>query len=394
MNLLESFRVSFEAIVANKMRSILTMLGVIIGVMAVILLISMGQGVKSDVTSQISGLGSNLLFVFPGRIEAGSQHSNMSQKLVPADVELIRRGNTYIDGATGMIESSAEAKYRNRTRRITIAGANAGYEDVLDRPTQSGRSFTESQEQSGRRVCVLGKTVADDLFGNTDPIGKRITLNGQKYLVLGILEEKGRFMGMDYDDSAYIPLSTAATMAGNDKLTDIMVKAKDSSHVTEAQDEIERILNKKYTSDDFTVFTQGETLSMMEDILRIMTLMLVGIASISLLVGGIGIMNIMLVSVTERTREIGIRKAVGARTYDIMMQFIIEAVLLSLCGGAIGILLGIAGAQLANNWLPAEITTWSVLLSFGFAAAVGIFSGVYPAYKASRLDPIDALRYE
>jgi len=394
MNLLESFRVSFEAIVANKMRSILTMLGVIIGVMAVILLISMGQGVKSDVTSQISGLGSNLLFVFPGRIEAGSQHSNMSQKLVPADVELIRRGNTYIDGATGMIESSAEVKYRNRTRRITIAGANAGYEDVLDRPTQSGRSFTESQEQAGRRVCVLGKTVTDDLFGDTDPIGKRITLNGQKYLVLGILEEKGRFMGMDYDDSAYIPLSTATTMAGNDKLTDIMVKAKDSSHVTEAQDEIERILSKKYTSDDFTVFTQGETLSMMEDILRIMTLMLVGIASISLLVGGIGIMNIMLVSVTERTREIGIRKAVGARTYDIMMQFIIEAVLLSLCGGAIGILLGIAGAQLANNWLPAEITTWSVLLSFGFAAAVGIFSGVYPAYKASRLDPIDALRYE
>jgi len=394
MNLLESFRVSFEALIANKMRSVLTMLGVIIGVMAVILLISMGQGVKSDVTSQISGLGSNLLFVFPGRLETGGQHASMSRKLVPADVDLIKRGNTFIENASGMIETTAEAKFRNRTRRITVAGTSADYSEVFDRATQEGRFFTESQEQAGRRVCVLGMTVADDLLGGGDPIGKRITINGQKYLVLGVLEEKGRFMGQDFDDVAYIPLSTAATMVGSDKLTNIVVKAKDSSHVAEAQDEIKRVMGKKYTSDDFTVFTQGETLSMMEDILRIMTLMLVGIASISLLVGGIGIMNIMLVSVTERTREIGIRKAVGARTYDIMVQFIIEAVLLSLLGGAIGILLGIAGAQLANNWLPAEITTWSVLLSFGFAAAVGIFSGVYPAYKASRLDPIDALRYE
>lgn len=394
MNLLESFRVSLEALIANKMRSVLTMLGVIIGVMAVILLISMGQGVKSDVTSQISGLGSNLLFVLPGKIEPGSQHPSMSQKLVPADVKLLQRGDSFIEAVSGMIETAAEAKFRNRTRRISIAGANAGYSEVYDRPTQEGRSFTESQDQAGRRVCVIGKTVADDLFGSTDPIGKRITLNGQKYLVLGILEEKGRFMGMDYDDSAYIPLSVAATMVGNDKLTNIVVKAKDSSHISEAQEQVKRALSKKYTSEDFTVFTQGETLSMMEDILRIMTLMLVGIASISLLVGGIGIMNIMLVSVTERTREIGIRKAVGARTYDIMVQFIIEAVLLSLCGGAIGILLGIGGAQIANNWLPAEITMWSVLLSFGFAAAVGIFSGVYPAYKASRLDPIEALRYE
>lgn len=394
MNLLESFRVSFEALIANKMRSILTMLGVIIGVMAVILLVAMGQGVKADVTSQISGLGSNLLFVLPGRLEPGGQHPAMSQKLVPVDVELLKRSSSFIEGVSGMIEGSAEARFRNRTRRISIAGTNANYPQVLDRPTVKGRSFTESQDQAGRRVCVIGKTVADDLFGNTNPIGQRITLNGQKYIVLGILEEKGRFMGMDYDDSAYIPLSTVATMMGNDKLSNIMVKAKDSSRIGDAQKEIERILSRKYSDDDFTIFTQGQTLSMMEDILRIMTLMLAGIASISLLVGGIGIMNIMLVSVTERTREIGIRKAVGARTYDILVQFIIEAVLLSVIGGAIGISLGALGAKIASTWLPTEITTWAVLLSFGFAAAVGIFSGVYPAYKASRLDPIEALRYE
>jgi putative ABC transport system permease protein len=394
MNILESFRISLDALIANKMRSILTMLGVIIGVMAVILLISLGQGVKSDVTRQISELGSNLLFVFPGRLEPGSQHSAFSNKLVPDDVKLLKRGTLFIKEAVGSIETTAVTKFRNRTRRTNLLGTNASYSIVLDRPTAQGRFFTESQEQAGRRVCVIGKTVADDLFDDMDPIGKRITLNGQKYLVLGVLEEKGRFMGMDFDDSAYIPLSTAATMMGSDKLSNIMVKAEDSSRIKDAQREIKRALGKKYTSDDYTVFTQGETLSMMENVLRIMTLMLVGIASISLLVGGIGIMNIMLVSVTERTREIGIRKAVGARTYDIMIQFIIEAVLLSLFGGAIGILLGIGGAQIANNWLPAEITVWSILLSFGFAATVGIFSGVYPAYKASRLDPIEALRYE
>ncbi len=394
MNLFESLRVSFEALIANKMRSVLTMLGVIIGVMAVILLVAMGQGVKSDVTSQISGLGSNLLFVLPGRLEPGSQHPAMSQKLVPEDVELIRRGNMFIEGVSGMIETSAEAKFGNRTRRITISGANADYPEVIDRPTVEGRSFTKSQDQAGRRVCVIGKTVADDLFGNTEPLGQRMSINGQKYIVLGILEEKGRFMGMDYDDSAYIPLSTAATMVGSDKLSNIMVKAEDPSRISEAQKEIEKALGRKYSEDDFTVFTQGQTLSMMEDILRIMTLMLVGIASISLLVGGIGIMNIMLVSVTERTREIGIRKAVGARTYDILIQFVIEAVLLSVIGGSIGISLGALGAEIASTWLPTEITTWAVLLSFGFAAAVGVISGVYPAYKASRLDPIEALRYE
>lgn len=394
MNILESFRVSFDALIANRMRSALTMLGVVIGVMAVILLISMGQGVKSDVTEQISGLGSNLLFVVPGRIELGSQHSALSRKLVPADVELLKRRATFIKDAIGTIETTAVLKFRNRTRRTNAVGTNASYSVVMNRPVAQGRFFTESQDQAGRRVCVIGKTVVDDLFGELDPVGKHITLSGQKYLVLGVMEKKGYFMGMDFDDAAYIPISTAVTLLGNDKVNSIIVKAKDSSRIKDAEKQIKRVFGRKYTADDFTVFTQGETLSILEKVLRIMTFMLVGIASISLLVGGIGIMNIMLVSVTERTREIGIRKAVGARTYDIMIQFVIEAVLLSLFGGSIGILLGIGGAQIANNWLPAEITTWSVLLSFGFAAAVGIFSGVYPAYKASRLDPIEALRYE
>lgn len=395
MNILESFRIAFDALRSNKMRAVLTMLGVIIGVMAVILLISMGQGVKSDVTRQITGLGSNLLFVFPGRLEAGMQHaSGMSHRLVPADVDLVKKRAVYIKDVSGLIEAPTKVKYSNRTRRTVAVGVSASYPDVINVQMVKGRFFTESQAQAGRRVCILGQTVVDDLFGKTDPIGKRVALGGQKYTVIGVMQERGRFMGQDFDDAAYIPTSAAALVVGSDRLANIIAQAQSADRVKDAKAELERILGKKYTSDDFTVFTQGQSLSILEEVLSIMTLMLVGIASISLLVGGIGIMNIMLVSVTERTREIGIRKAVGARTYDIMLQFIIESVTLSAAGGGMGILLGIGGAQILSNWLPAEITAWAVLLSFGFAAVVGIFFGVYPAWKASRLDPIDALRYE
>lgn len=395
MNILESVRIAFDALRANKMRAVLTMLGVIIGVMAVILLVSMGQGVKSDVTRQITGLGSNLLFVMPGRIEPGMQHaSGMTHRLVPADVVLIRKRAVHIKGVVGLIEAPTKIKYGNRTRSTVAVGTDAPYPSTLNLNIVKGKFFTESQAQAGRRVCILGKTVVDDLFGKTDPIGKHVTLGGQKYTVIGQMEERGRFMGQDFDDGVYIPTSAAALIMGSDRLNNIVVQAESAERVKDAQAEVKRILGKKYTTDDFTVFTQGQTLSILEEILSIMTLMLVGIASISLLVGGIGIMNIMLVSVTERTREIGIRKAVGARTYDIMLQFIIESVTLSVAGGGMGILLGIGGAQILRNWLPAEITIWAVLLSFGFAAVVGIFFGVYPAWKASRLDPIDALRYE
>ncbi len=397
MNIFESFRVAFGALVANKMRAFLTMLGVIIGVMAVIILISIGQGVKSDVTGQISGLGSNLLFVLPGRMGPDAQHGGgggMTFKLVPSDVDLIKRQSVFAQDVVGNIESPTKVKYKNNTLRTVAFGTTAGYPVVFDRYMVDGKFFNESQVQAGRRVTVLGKTVVDGLFGGEDPIGKRITIGDQKFLVVGVMDEKGQFMGQDFDDAAYIPLSTAAILVGNDRLSMIVVKARDENRIEDTENEIERILSKRYTDDDFTVFTQGETLSVLQSILGMMTLMLAGIASISLLVGGIGIMNIMLVSVTERTREIGLRKAVGAKTSNIMTQFVIEAIFLSVFGGMLGILAGIGGSALLSRWLPAETPIWAILLAFGFSAAVGIFFGVYPAWKASRLDPIDALRYE
>ncbi len=395
MNIVESFRIAIGALFANKARAALTMLGVIIGVMAVIILISIGQGVKSDVTSQISGLGSNLLFVMPGRVGAQNQQAaGFTYKLKPEDVDILKRRMAFAQDIIGNIEAPSRVKYKNRTHQTIVLGTTESYPDVLDRPIAQGRFFTSAQLQAGRRVTVLGKTVVDDLFGGENPIGKRVTIGGQKYLVIGVMSEKGNFMGQDFDDGAYVPLTNMTSLIGSDRLSHMIIKATDEVHVKDAQEEAKRILGKKYSPDDYSVMTQGETLSILQNILSIMTLMLAGIASISLLVGGIGIMNIMLVSVTERTREIGIRKAVGARTYDIMIQFVIEAVILSMTGGAIGILIGILGSLLMRTLLPVEVTWWAVILSFGFAAVVGIFFGVYPAWKAARLDPIEALRYE
>lgn len=397
MSLIESFRVAIDALIANKMRAALTMLGVIIGVMAVIVLISMGQGVTSNVTSQISGLGSNLLFVLPGDFNSGggvgASHV-LTRKLKPDDVDLIKKHSNMAEDAVGVIEGSAKIKYKNRTRKVAVVGTNSSYPNVMDRQPAQGRFYTESQVQAGRKVVVLGKTTSDDLFQNESSLGKRVSIGGQKFVVIGVMSEKGDFMGQDFDDGAWVPTPVATSLTGSDRVSQIIVKAKDPDRVEDTKREIKAILSKKYSTDDFTVFTQSQTLSIVQNILSMMTLMLAGIASISLLVGGIGIMNIMLVSVTERTREIGIRKAVGARTYDIMVQFVIEAVILSLAGGTIGILSGVVVSLVLNNWLPAQITAWAVALAFGFSAAVGIFFGVYPAWKAARLDPIEALRYE
>ena len=399
MSVLESFRLAFDALMANKMRAILTMLGVIIGVMAVILLISMGQGVKTDITSQVSGLGSNLLFVMPGKfdiqnMDSGSGNGIPTYKLNSEDVTFLAKRLQLADGVVGVVEAPTHAVYKNRNRYTVAIATNADYPKVLDRTMESGRFLSESQVSSGRRVAVLGKTVADSLFRNENPIGKQISLGGQKFLVIGVTAKKGMIMSMNFDDGVFVPIVAAKYLVGHDRLSEMIIKAKDPDRIDDTKREIETVLARKRSRDDFTVFTQSETLSIVQNILNIMTLMLVGLASISLLVGGIGIMNIMLVSVTERTREIGIRKAVGARTLDIMWQFIIEAVMLSAFGGVVGILLGVSAALILNNWLPAQITAWSVALAFFFSAGVGIFFGSYPAWKAARLDPIEALRYE
>ncbi len=394
MDIIETVRVAFESLIVNKMRSVLTMLGVVIGVGAVILLVSIGQGAKTYVTREISDLGSNLLFILPGRVEFGQGEPTFTNKLTVKDIKLIERRATFVKGVAGLIENQATIKYKNDSRRIRVNGVTANYPEVIKSPTLRGRFIDESQVLGVRKVCTLGQTVVDDLFGSIDPIGEKVLLGGQRFTVIGVMEEKGSSLGQDMDDLVYVPITTAQRVFGTDRVSVILVSAPSAELVRRSASQIEAILSKKFSENDFSVQSQKEALQTLQRVLGILTLMLGGIAGISLLVGGIGIMNIMLVSVTERTREIGIRKAVGARTYDIMLQFIIEAIILSLLGGSVGIGFGMGGSLLVGKFLPSQVTPWSIFLAFSFSAAVGIFFGVYPAYKASRLDPIQALRYE
>ena len=398
MNLVESFRIALRALSANKVRSALTMLGVIIGVAAVILLVSIGTGVQSQVTGSIEGLGSNLLFVFPYNMSQNQQGGGgggfgLTKPFTNQDADLLTRrlGNNAI--VVPVVQTAGQLRVGNRTWRTTIAAGNDQGAQVFTAQLAAGRHYTRSEWSSAAHVVALGATVKDQLFPSQDPIGKDISINGQRFTIIGYYKRQGGGFGGDQDNQVYIPSTTAQRLVGTDDLSQIIVKAKDPNQVDLLKAQIERAF-KPIFGEDFTVFTQEQTLGILSTLLGTLTAMLAGLASISLLVGGIGIMNIMLVSVSERTREIGIRKAVGARTYDILSQFVIEAVVLSVIGGGIGILVGSGGALAISKWVPAEVTTWAVVLAFFFSAAVGVFFGVYPAYRASRLDPIEALRYE
>lgn len=372
------------------------MLGVIIGVSAVILLVSIGQGVRSYVTSQVEDLGSNLIFIMPGRVDFGSGGpAGVTNKLTLKHVKSLARQLSDRAEVTAAIESGGQIKYRNETRNVFMYGAMANYPDVIKSGVAEGVFFNDSQVNARRAVCLVGKTIVDDFFGDEDPIGKRVTISGRRFAIIGTLEPKGRAMGVDQDNIVVIPLTTVQSFFGIDKVSYIIVDAFSPDGVGRVSEMVKKALGRYLDPEnDFSVQSQGETLNLLQNILGILTLMLGGIAGISLLVGGIGIMNIMLVSVTERTREIGIRKAVGARTFNIMSQFVIEAMTLSIVGGTIGIIIGVAIGAVLKQWLPTETSVWSIALAFGFSAAVGVFFGVYPAYKASRLHPIEALRYE
>jgi len=400
VNLLESFRIALRALNANKVRSALTMLGVIIGVAAVILLVSIGTGVQSEVTGSIEGLGSNLLFVFPYNMDQGGQGGGpggggfgITKQFTNNDADLISRrlGSDAI--VVPVIQAPGQLRVGNRTMRSTIAAGTDQGAQVFTATLAAGRHYTRSEWSSGAHVVAIGSTVKDQLFPSESPLGKQISVNGQRFTVVGYYKAQGGGFAGDQDNQIYMPSTTAQRLLGTDDLSQIIVKAKDPNNIDALKAQIERILRPTF-KDGFTVFTQEQTLGILSSLLGTLTAMLAGLASISLLVGGIGIMNIMLVSVSERTREIGIRKAVGARTYDILSQFVIEAVVLSVVGGALGIAVGSGGALALQRWIPAEITAWAVVLAFFFSAAVGVFFGVYPAYRASRLDPIEALRYE
>ena len=397
MNSAESFRIAIRALNANKVRSGLTMLGVIIGVAAVILLVAIGTGVQDEVTGSIEGLGSNLIFSFPGNVEessgGGPFGGNVTKTFTLDDAELLDRRLPPEDIVVPVIQGTAIVKVGNREMRTTIAAGNEYAGEVFTAEYLDGRGYRRSEVQAGSRVVVLGSRVRDELFPLRDPIGETVDVNGQRFTVIGHVASQGGSLTGDQDNQIYMPITTTQRLLGTQQVSIIVVKAADADSVTALQRQIRQVFRPKFGT-DISVFTQEQTLGILSDLLGTLTVMLAGIAGISLLVGGIGIMNIMLVSVSERTREIGIRKAVGAKTYDIMSQFVIEAVVLSVAGGGVGIALGWGGALALADFVPTQVTAWAVTLAFVFSAGVGIFFGVYPAYRASRLDPIEALRYE
>lgn len=398
MNFQETLKIAITAILANKVRSFLTMLGIMIGVLSVILLVSLVSGLQTTITNQLAGLGSNALFVIPGRIGgARSPGGVQANRLTLQDANQIRsklEGEAEVSPA---IQKSTKVQYLDKTsKNVGIFGGEANLPLTLQAvKTVDGRFINNSESQSGKRVVDIGQTVYNNLFPNGESaIGKYIEAGNIKYKVIGVLAKRGSVFGIDQDNVVVAPLLAVQRQFGITNLNTIYINAKSPDLVDDVKKKTTAVLLKRLSEDDFTVQDQGQTLSTVNQIIGVLSLALGGIAAISLVVGGIGIMNIMLVSVTERTREIGLRKALGAKPRDIRNQFLIEAVTLSGLGGIIGIILGILLALLINNFVQTTITLWSIVLSFGFSMVIGVIFGVTPAIRASRLDPIQALRYE
>lgn len=405
MNFLESIRVSLRALRANKLRSALTMLGIIIGVAAVIAMVGMGNGATASITSQIQGMGSNLLTISAGQSNSGGVNmgAGSSSSLSMTDVTKIKVG-TAVKAVAPVASSNAQVVLGSGNTSTSINGTTQGYEIIKNVTIARGRFITEEDVNSSARVAILGPTVVENLMGdaNADIIGKNIKINNVPFQVIGVTTATGSTGFQSSDDMITAPITTVqARLIGKKTVRNILVSATSEELMQTAQDEITATLRKAHNikegkDNDFRVQNQADMLETMQSVTKTMTMLLGGIAGISLLVGGIGIMNIMLVSVTERTREIGIRKAIGAKSGDILLQFLIEAVVLSVLGGGIGIAFGYGGASLAGKALGMDtsISLFSVLMAFGFSAAIGIIFGVFPARKAATMDPIDALRYE
>lgn len=391
---------SFKNILRNKVRSGLTMLGIIIGVSAVILLVSVGQGLQKYITNQFERLGANTINVLPGKVTldegfAGSGPNFAGSKLTLEMANDLQKIGDPISIVGAESEVSATVSYKGKSKYTSVAGITVGYAKILNLEIEEGREISQSDIELGRKVAVIGKSIQDDLFGQSTAIGKEITIAQERYEVIGILAEIGSAgIGIDIDNFVAIPITTASKISGSDKIQVISIKAKSKEDIEETIEITKRYLSTKLKDDEFSIINQSNLLSSITQILNVLTLALGGIAAISLIVGGVGIMNIMLVSVTERTREIGLRKAVGAKPSDILIQFLIEATVLSIAGGIIGILIGYGGSIILNQFFPTSVTIWSIALAFGISAAVGIIFGVAPAIRASKLDPITALRYE
>lgn len=396
MDIIETAQSAISAIFVNRMRSFLTVLGIVIGVTSVILLISLVSGLQTYITSQIEGLGSNLLFVIPGRIGgARSPGGVQANRLEFSDAVNLRNkleGEAEISAA---IQRNATLKYGSKLDKgVAVFGVESNYPQIISLKIIDGRFFKESENQSTRKVAVIGETVKTNLFQDRETLGRTIDVSGIKYTVVGTLGPRGSIFGVDFDNSIYVPFATAQKQFGIDRLNTIYISALNSDEVKTVQDKAINILKRRLSEDEFTVQSQEQALSTIGQITNVLTAALGGIAAISLIVGGIGIMNIMLVSVTERTREIGLRKAVGAKPSDIRNQFLIEAMTLSGVGGIIGIILGYIVSLIIGRFFTTTVPIWSVALSFGFSMLVGVIFGVAPAIRAARLDPIEALRHE
>jgi putative ABC transport system permease protein len=401
MTFLEYARVALESLKANRLRSALTMLGVIIGVAAVILLVSLGEGTKNYVEDQFAGLGSNILIVTPGKIETKGGPPVIGaakHKLTLSDSRILEKKGYLFSGVAPVVFGTAEVRSGSRSRNVPVLGVTPSFSSVRNLHVEIGGFVTESDVEAKRRVCVLGRTVKRELFGNTNALGQMVKVSGGRFRVVGIMQHKGVSLAIDLDDIVFIPVRTAQDIFDTDALLEIILSVRNKNDLESARELAKSILFKNHNRhEDFTITNQAAMLSSLFTILDTLTYVLGGIATISLLVGGIGIMNIMLVTVKERTNEIGIRKAVGARDRDILVQFLLESTALSSSGGIGGMLVGILGAggiRLLVPKLPVEIPSWAIVLAFTFSVFVGIFFGVYPAKKAAALHPIEALRYE
>lgn len=406
MNIINLFKIALRALNGNKFRGFLTMLGIIIGVASVITMLAIGQGSKKSIQEQISTMGSNMINVRPGTGQFGGvrQSASSMQTLKLEDYEAIKDQAEYISAATPEVSSSGQVIFGANNSPTTAYGVNPSYLEIRKYSISEGEMFTDADVKASAKVCIVGQTVVENLFTNgEDPIGQTIRFNKIPMKIIGILESKGdNTMGMDQDDLILAPYTTVQKrILAITYIQSIAVSAISEDATEDAIASIEEILRQRHKittgqEDDFNVRSQKELISMMSSTTDMMTVLLACIAGISLFVGGIGIMNIMYVSVTERTREIGLRMSIGAKSIDILMQFLIEAVLLSITGGIIGVVFGIVSAYAVKSILswPIDIQVYTVVLSFAVCSITGIFFGWYPAKKAAELDPIDALRYE
>jgi putative ABC transport system permease protein len=405
---LQSLLIAVRALRVNKMRALLTMLGIIIGIAAVIAMVAIGAGASKMISDQISSIGSNLLLVIPGSITSGGMRSGSgsTQTLTYDDARAIKAECPSVAAVAPMVRGAGQVVYGNQNWSTVLNGVTPEMLTVRDWPLVSGRNISQSDVDGAAKNCLIGQTVADNLFGATDPIGKIIRVKKIPFTVIGLLGRKGQSpQGQDQDDLVYVPLRTAQRKLLGSQFPNVvgamMIQAESAEVLKKAESEVTELLNQRHRvgpsrESDYTIRNLSEILAVSEQSSKVMSMLLGAVASISLLVGGIGIMNIMLVSVTERTREIGIRVAIGAKKRDILLQFLTEAVLLTTCGGVIGILLGVAGAHAVATLVgwPTLVSMNTVVIAFAFSAGVGVFFGFYPARKAASLNPIEALRYE